>query len=348
MFKKLCEIFETKTINKELVNKIYKASNNSNTHKLFAKKYLIEFLIDINDNLVSINKEEDFWFAKEENKDKAFLINKYIELVIEFIKQDSKDFENLEIIKIISEFLDTSISKKILLFYLIINKCYLPQTIIIQFIGFILGENQTFIKNNYLASLKTLLNLVKIKIDDIDRNVPLYEINEKLLEIINIYFYLYIKNSKVKNFEEEEEEEEGEEEDKEDYLEISKNKNDDNILNVLYKSLLDKARFSKLNLEYFYKKLYDEDLNPLFSYENDSSHSTENILFKKKIDAFKNEIILNIEKCGNNNSNNFYIENNNKIENQNIINDKNEEAKDIEDNQIIGKIKNDNNIQENN
>ena len=92
MFNNLCEIFKTKAINKELVNKIYKVPNDSNTQKLFAKKYLIEFLIDINDNLISINKEEDFWFAKEENKDKAFLIKKFIELVIEFIKKESKRF----------------------------------------------------------------------------------------------------------------------------------------------------------------------------------------------------------------------------------------------------------------
>ena len=348
MFKNLCEIFETKTINKELVNKIYKVSNNSNTPKLFAKKYLIEFLIDINDNFVSINKEEDFWFDKVGNKEKASLIKKYIELVIGYIKKDSKDFENLEIIKIISEFLDTSISKLIVLFYLIINKCYLPQTIMIQFIGFILGEDQKFIKNNYLTSLKSLLNLAKIEIDDISSNIPLYEINEKLLETINIYFYLYPKNINDKLYEEENEEEE---EDEEDYIEIIKNKDDDNLLTVLYESLLDKTSFTKLNLTYFYKKIFnDKELDLLFSYENGSNHSTENILFRNKIDTLKNDIILNIEKYDNYNLNNFYFENNNKIkkENKNFINDKNGKVKDIEDNQIILEIKKDKDNQKNN
>jgi len=348
MFKNICEIFGTKTINKELVNKIYKVSNNSNTQKLFAKKYLIEFLIDINDNFVSINKEEDFWFAKEENKEKASLIKKYIELVIGYIKNDSKDFENLEIIKIISEFLDTSIAKTVVLFYLIINKCYLPQTIMIQFIGFILGEDQKFIKNNYLTSLKSLLNLARIEIDDISSDIPLYEINEKLLETINIYFYLYTKNINDKLYEEENEEEE---KDEEDYIEIIKNKDADNMLTVLYESLLDKTSFTKLNLTYFYKKIFnDKELDLLFSYENGSSHSTENILFRNKINIFKNDIILDIEKYGNYDLNNFNFENNNKLkkENQNFINDKNGKAQDREDNPIIWEIKKDNDTQKNN
>ena len=119
--------------------------------------------------------------------------------------------------------------------YLILDKCGLQDTIIIQFIGFILGDNKLNIKMNYLENLNSLLKIVEPNLIKLEKDMPIFNISEKMLEILNIYLYLMLnKNENREKHEEEEEEEEkeGEEEENNESLENEEDEKEENYDNI--------------------------------------------------------------------------------------------------------------------
>ena len=63
---------------------------------------------------------------------------------------------------------------------------------IIVFVGFILGEKKYFIIKNYINNLQDLLNMIGSDIKNINLNMQISSLDEKTLEILNLYFIFKI------------------------------------------------------------------------------------------------------------------------------------------------------------
>ena len=221
-----------------------------------------------------IKDYDNLWFVKEKT-DKYELIQKYLELTIDYIKGKNK----LTILSIISPFLNTIIEKKIIYIYLIIDKCELSDMLILLFIGFILGDEQKFIKELYIESISTiLLNFTKLEIKNKSKHLPFYDIKDKVFEIINLYIFLNQKKGKEKKTNNNLNIEESIDIEEEDII-------------LLYNSLLDNNSFDELQLDYFYKKMLNiKEFDNIFSYDDDECELNVNIAFKMIINIIKNEI----------------------------------------------------------
>ena len=313
-FEEICKIYSSDNINLSLAKGLIANINNIN------KKYFLSFLIDENIPNNEISKYEDFWFMKNKPKNLE-MVKKYIDLSIDYIKSQ----KNVNTIQFCCSFLETNLEKKIIFMYLILDKYGLCDNIIYLFLGFIIGENENFIKQKYVQNLESLLRSANIRYNIITEDMPIYEINEKILETFNLCLYLKEK-FRSKNIEEyeidsndlEENEEESEEKEEE---EEQKNDNYINKKDMLFliKSLFDKKTFEKLDLNVLYKKLISSnDFHRIFSFIFDEKEKTnEFILFQKKINQIKN----NIFEILNNNKDEYY--DNNKIEKRILLNKNN-------------------------
>ena len=184
--------------------------------------------------------------------------------------------------------------------------------------------------------------------------MPIYELNEKVLEILNLC--LYLKEKFRKTIEENEdndndneiEEEEGEE--REEEKKSEKEENEDVLkrkdMLFLINSLFDNNIYKKLDLSIIYKKLeQSNDFDKIFSFTffDEEENRKEFFIFQKKIKNLKNNIIEMIYngKDENQDNNKIIIDNclnidinvynkdlktnenlNNTIINENIVNEK--------------------------
>ena len=279
IFQDLKDIYQTSIINADIYEKL---QNNieDNIEIYIIKKNLLLFLINTEDRTQMIQDYDNLWFVKEKT-DKYELIQKYLELTIDYIKGKIK----LTILSIISSFLNTIIEKKIIYIYLIIDKCELSDMLILLFIGFILGVEQKFIKELYIESISTiLLNFTKLEIKNKNKHLPFYDIKDKVFEIINLYIFLNQKKGKEKKTNNNLNIEESIDIEEEDII-------------LLYNSLLDNNSFDELQLDYFYKKMLNiKEFDNIFSYNDDECELNVNIAFKMKINIIKNEILNKINK----------------------------------------------------
>ena len=249
-FEEICKIYSSDNINLSLAKGLNANINNIN------KKYFLSFLIDENIPNNEISKYEDFWFMKNKPKNLE-MVKKYIDLSIDYIKSQ----KNVNTIQFCCSFLETNLEKKIIFMYLILDKCGLCDNIIYLFLGFIIGENENFIKQKYIQNLESLLGLANINYNIITEDMPIYEINEKMLETFNLCLYLKekFKNKNIGEYEIDSNDLEENEEESEEKEEEEEQKNDNYInkkdMIFLIKSLFDKKTFEKLDLNVFYKKL---------------------------------------------------------------------------------------------
>ena len=237
---------------------------------------------------------------------------------------------------------------------LILDKYGLFDNLIYLFLGFIIGDEENFIKKKYIHNLQYLLSIGKFKNNVINADMPIYELNEKVLEILNLC--LYLKEKFRKTIEENEdndndneiEEEEGEE--REEEKKSEKEENEDVLkrkdMLFLINSLFDNNIYKKLDLSIIYKKLeQSNDFDKIFSFTffDEEENRKEFFIFQKKIKNLKNNIIEMIYngKDENQDNNKIIIDNclnidinvynkdlktnenlNNTIINENIVNEK--------------------------
>lgn len=319
LFLNICQIYKTEKLSINSINNI-SASDNENNNNYVLKEYLLDFLIDKTSEKEVIDSYEDFWFIKGNSKN-IELINKYIKLMLDYIICSNKNYINF-----ISSFLDSKIKKKVLLLLLIIDKCNLPNSLILLFIGFILGEDEEFIRKNYQSNMKSILGFLDINIYQIDKDMPINEINEKFYEIVNLLSFSiskYQEERNDENFEEEDEVEENDEEKEKREEEIDEeynnknyslkkinNKNDKDLL-YLSLSFVDKEYFNKINLNYYKKYIDSNEYDEIFTYnEYDKIKEENKNILKSFIDILKIEIRNNINE---NEENNIILFKDNKI-----------------------------------
>ena len=284
IFQNICEIYATSTFDIHLYTKIENL-NKKKDSAYIAKKYLLQFLLDSKDKTQVFNNYNDLWFVKDKVEN-IELIKKYIKLMIDYINNNNN---NSNILNIINNFLETSISKKIIYTYLIIDKCGLPNTLILSFLGYILGDTKKFIKLNYIECILSLLAYAEINIQNINSEMPIYEMNEKVLEIINLIIFLRLKNIRENKDMNEEIEEDLKE--KKTYEKIYQQKEELENFSYLYNALLDKTIFNRINIYYFYKRMIDtQEFDEIFLYDNEGNETNENTILKTKINYLKNDI----------------------------------------------------------
>ena len=142
-YQQLKQVFEQKEINNDLLNELKKRSIAE--IKTTIKIYLLEFLIDPEDKKAVIKNEKDLWII-DDNVENINLLNKYIELMINLIKQDNffsiNIFENMEI------FINSNIGNKIIYMFSILNLLDLPDNIYLLFLGFIRRKKKILSKKN--------------------------------------------------------------------------------------------------------------------------------------------------------------------------------------------------------
>lgn len=80
----------------------------------------------------------------------------------------------------------------------IVNKFFLPDTINLLFIGFVLGKSTNFIKKNYCQNLQDLLAMAESDIEDINSEMKIASINKEILETLNLYIVFLLFKKKYK------------------------------------------------------------------------------------------------------------------------------------------------------
>ena len=195
LLERLYRTFNQRDINYDLVTTLQKENvfDTKNTIKIF----LVQFLIVHEDKTAHIKNKDDLWFIRE-NVDNLDIIRHYIELLIDLTERE--EHLNIDIIKEIEPFMNTEIGTKLIYLISLLNKCNLPSIIYLLYLGFIIGENQEFIKNNYLSNLLDLLKSVKSSISHIEPKMQIYSLSEKALEIMNLYFFAKVFLSEEKTF----------------------------------------------------------------------------------------------------------------------------------------------------
>ena len=195
LLERLYRTFNQRDINYDLVTTLQKENvfDTKNTIKIF----LVQFLIVHEDKTAHIKNKDDLWFIRE-NVDNLDIIRHYIELLIDLTERE--EHLNIDIIKEIEPFMNTEIGTKLVYLISLLNKCNLPSIIYLLYLGFIIGENQEFIKNNYLSNLLDLLKSVKSSISHVEPKMQIYSLSEKALEIMNLYFFAKVFLSEEKTF----------------------------------------------------------------------------------------------------------------------------------------------------
>ena len=307
LFQKICQLYQTNQINSDLIKELSLHKEDSN---YTMKKYLLDFLYDINNNQESVNKNEDFWFIKEKLNNKNIIL-KYVNLIIDAIQNNKK----INGIEFCSHFFDTDVENKIVLIYLILDKFGLHDTIISLFVGFILGNNKDFIKKNYFDNIYSLLKIVEPNLIQLKEDMPIFNISEKILEIINIYLYIHLNKNENREQEEEEnyedneniEQDEDEKSENEEIIrqeefekqEEEKLKGDKEDLIEIKNSLLDINIFEKLDINIIYERFIDSnEFDTIFDYIDKELETDANIKFKKIINSIKKNIknIITLKK----------------------------------------------------
>ena len=187
------QMFENKEINYELIEELKqeKISKLKETYKL----YLLEFFIDPEIKNV-VNNKSDFWF-RNENVNNLNLIYKYIELMVKLIQ--TEDMSSINIYKELEIFINTEIGNRVLYMISIINRLNLPNSIYLLFVGFILGEKKDFIIKIFINNLEDLFNMIDSDIKNTNLNMQISSLDEKTLEILNLYFIFKIYKMNEKN-----------------------------------------------------------------------------------------------------------------------------------------------------
>ena len=143
IFQTLCDTFQVNEINCELLKKL--EFENVSKFQITIKSYLLQFLLDKEDKKANIIQSSDLWFIKEKIHNENLIYN-YIEVMIKFVKL--KTVTKINIFKELEIFLNSEIGNEIFLMLSIVNKFFLPDTINLLFIGFVLGKKKNFIKKN--------------------------------------------------------------------------------------------------------------------------------------------------------------------------------------------------------
>ena len=187
------KIFENKEINYELIEELKqeKISKLKETYKL----YLLEFFIDPEIKNV-VNNKSDFWF-RNENVKNLNLIYKYIELMVKLIQ--TEDMSSINIYKELEIFINTEIGNRVLYMISIINRLNSTNNIYLLFVGFILGEKKDFIIKIFINNLEDLFNMIDSDIKNTNLNMQISSLDEKTLEILNLYFIFKIYKMNEKN-----------------------------------------------------------------------------------------------------------------------------------------------------
>ena len=172
---KIFTIFKTKKINFKLQLKLEKKSCTDDN--ALVKLNLLQFLLDTTKKTLYIYDINDLWFIKE-RVDNIDLINKNILLFENVIKREK--ILDIDLIKEIEPFFDSSIGTRMIYIISIYNKFNLPNIKLLLFLGFLIGEKKDFIKENYKKNIKGLFKLIGSKIDFsfIDSNAYIYSLNE--------------------------------------------------------------------------------------------------------------------------------------------------------------------------
>ena len=237
-----------------------KLENLSET-KATIKIYILEFLIDSEDKKSIIKDLNDIWFIKDKIE-KVEIYFKYIEIMVNLLKED--DLSKVNIYKLIEIFiLDIEFGNKIFYLLSILNKFYLPDLVILLFIGFVLGEKKNFIKINYEINLQDLLLMLNSKCSSIDPKMNIFSLNEKILEVINVYIFFKIHLKKDNN-------------------------SIDSLENYLFYSIPE-----ELDLNIFYKKL--ELCGKLKFLYNDKDNKIPSELYENKASILMKNISENIQ-----------------------------------------------------
>ena len=271
VYERLLETFDHRDINYDLVATIKKknVSDIKNTIKI----YLLQFLLDCDDKTALIKNKDDLWFISE-NAHNLNMINRYIESLIDLIKRE--DISNVDIIKEIEPFMNTDVGTKLAYTISILNKCKLPRIIYLLYLGFIIGENQEFIKNNYLLNLIDLLKSFESSISHIDSKMIIYSLSETALEILNLYIFSKIYLTEERS-----------------YI--------DSIEKILINS-----DYNDKDLKLFYKKLEKEKLIDYILLEEENTINSE--IYKKKVSLLTQNIKAKINELKDINNNQLNIQ----------------------------------------
>ena len=256
LYPNLCQIFENKCINKNLVSKYEeeRIPQIKSTINLF----ILQFLLNPDDKEPIIESTNDIWFLK----DKVENINvfyKYIELMINLSKKE--DHSKVNIYKEIELFINTEIGNKLVYMISLLNKLNLSPQINLLFIGFLLDEKKEFIRNNYIKNLQNLLSEAGSDIN-ISPKMNIISLNEDILEIINLYIFFLINKENEKT-------------------------SINSLKNYLISSVSD-----KLDIYIYYKKLEQYKLLDFLFFDNENDMPSD--LFKQKVSYFMKNIRIKL------------------------------------------------------
>ena len=287
LYADLCQIFKEKSINSKLLKQLESEClpKIGNTLKI----YILKFLCDLTDKDLLIENSNDLWFIKDKSEN-IEICCKYIELMINLLKKDEPS--EIKIYYEIEIFFDSEIGNKLIYIISILNKLYLPEQIILLFIGFFLGEKKEFIQKNYLKNLQDLLKIAKSDII-INNKMRITYLKDEILEIINLYIFFLINISE-----------------------------DENSFNSI-KNYLIGYEPCDFNINIYYKKLEQHKLLDLLFY--DEEDDIPNKSYKEKASHLLQNIKIKLVDFQNVNDSNFFEKYNEESINKNANEEKEED-----------------------
>ena len=111
----------------------------------------------------------------------------------------TEDMSSINIYKELEIFINTEIENRVLYIISIINRLNSTNNIYLLFVGFILGEKKDFIIKIFINNLEDLFNMIDSDIKNINLNMQISSLDEKTLEILNLYFIFKIYKMDEKN-----------------------------------------------------------------------------------------------------------------------------------------------------
>ena len=111
----------------------------------------------------------------------------------------TEDMSSINIYKELEIFINTEIGNRVLYIISIINRLNSTNNIYLLFVGFILGEKKDFIIKIFINNLEDLFNMIDSDIKNINLNMQISSLDEKTLEILNLYFIFKIYKMDEKN-----------------------------------------------------------------------------------------------------------------------------------------------------
>ena len=111
----------------------------------------------------------------------------------------TEDMSSINIYKELEIFINTEIGNRVLYMISIINRLNSTNNIYLLFVGFILGEKKDFIIKIFINNLEDLFNMIDSDIKNTNLNMQISSLDEKTLEILNLYFIFKIYKMNEKN-----------------------------------------------------------------------------------------------------------------------------------------------------